>query len=377
MSAQAALNVAPVPSQKPNPPPDGGDWYADPYQEKADSESATARAKAGLEGTISHNRLYGGSSDDIAKSQSRVTAQERRSGRVGGYLRDKNMAPEAPPSGAQAALNMKPYRFLDYVAKKGSKGDDHIAHVGTLDTVIPQEQIRKNPKVREHLAAAFREMKRDPGQFIVGHPRNRRNPKTGLREFADSGGGDVGGVGDAPGPTGDPRGDTPVGNPAGPNASSTAVSAQNQTADIENRGLFETSPSADPQGYGNRSLFGGTAGSFGQPSTGIGFVDNKLNDAINNPAETALNIGLGFTPLGMANTAIGAADLFGAGIPSLGGMLTGAGRALSNQNFGGGFSTGNVSSAATSGSGGSTGAIEPAGQDQQDTEWLKRLGLAG
>lgn len=177
---------------------------------------------------------------------------------------------------------------LKKIAAHGIKGDRMLGHLTRGDAVVPAEAMQ-HPATSAAIHAVYQAHGLDPNRFLVGAPNNSRNPTTKLRQFEDGGGGDggdggggegSGGEGDGPGPGAAPGS---VGDRAGPGASSTAVSGMSPS---DARGFLGTSPSADPQGYGDRSLFSGTAGSFGQPTTGFGFLDSRLNNAVNNPGST-------------------------------------------------------------------------------------------
>jgi hypothetical protein len=296
---------------------------------------------------------------------------------------------------AQAALNAPRHRFMDWVAKKGQDGDDQVGHLSTGDAIIPVEKTRNNPRLQALLHQVYQEAKIDPRRFVVGHPQNRRNQKTGLREFADGGdggdsGGDAGGGGSSDsgggggggtsgsGPGGESPGaagaaDAPGGGPSsapGGNSPGTASETATDTS-------TPTGPTAaELAGAPNISTPGVTIGTHGWLSDvqdALGLIGGDVSTPPGQSmAKMGINTAVGMLagPAGIANSLSGA---FGG--PTVGGTLSsGAAAALGAVDSGGapGTSTG---SGGALGSGGGAADL-PVDQAQLDSEWLKKLNLA-
>lgn len=78
----------------------------------------------------------------------------------------------------------RPNSRVQNFARKGRFGDTEAAHLTKGEMVIPQQVWMANPDLARHAASAISAIGADPSAYIVGHPRNSVNPKTGAREFA-------------------------------------------------------------------------------------------------------------------------------------------------------------------------------------------------
>lgn len=290
---------------------------------------------------------------------------------------------------AQAALNAPRHRFMNWVAQKGQDGDNEIGHLSTGDAIVPVEKTRGNPRLQALLHQVYQEAGIDPRRFVVGHPQNRRNQKTGLREFADggdsggdagggsdAGGGDTGGGGEtggganAPGTGGNIGGAGPAsGGPGGNSpgtASETATEANTVAADQAAAAAAAAAPASEPPGYSV-----GPHGWLSDVQDALSFLGGDVSTP---PGESigkmALNAGFGL----LAGPVAG-------GINSVSGML--GGQTVGDVGIGalGALGAAGTSGPASTGSGGSLGSGGdgsnlPADQQSQDAEWLKRLNLA-
>lgn len=70
------------------------------------------------------------------------------------------------------------------MAKKGRYGDNTVGHLTEGEVVVPKGVWQADPGLRQRTADAMARVGLDPAQYVVGHPRNSRNPRTGAREFA-------------------------------------------------------------------------------------------------------------------------------------------------------------------------------------------------
>ena len=70
------------------------------------------------------------------------------------------------------------------MAKKGRFGDNTVGHLTPGEVVVPRGVWEADPALRQHASQAMMQAGLDPAQYVVGHPKNSRNPKTGAREFA-------------------------------------------------------------------------------------------------------------------------------------------------------------------------------------------------
>lgn len=70
------------------------------------------------------------------------------------------------------------------MAAKGRRGDTEVGHLTDGEMVLPKAVWQSDPSLARHAAAGISALGADPRQYVVGHPRNSRNPKTGAREFA-------------------------------------------------------------------------------------------------------------------------------------------------------------------------------------------------
>jgi hypothetical protein len=64
-------------------------------------------------------------------------------------------------------------------AAKGRYGDTEAAHVQKGEMVVPMSVWMSDPGLAQHAASAIAATGNDPRRFIVGHPANSKNPKTG------------------------------------------------------------------------------------------------------------------------------------------------------------------------------------------------------
>lgn len=78
----------------------------------------------------------------------------------------------------------KPGRSLDALAEMGRFGDSEVGHLTPGEVVVPKRVMQNDPALRHHASMAMARAGFDPDQYVVGHPRNSRNPETGAREFA-------------------------------------------------------------------------------------------------------------------------------------------------------------------------------------------------
>ena len=186
----------------------------------------------------------------------------------------------------------------------GRGGDSYLVHV--------------NKEEMEHL-------KRRGGSGSI-------NPKTGLYEFLDGGGvgsgGDAGG-GQGVGSGGDAGGGQGVGSGGDAEAGGNLPSFDStgpapQLADAEaamtsSPALGATTAVPNVGKAANESVFDTAPQAPGL--TGIAAIDN----AIQNPVATGVNMLAGMVPgVGQINSALGIANAFGAGLPTLGSLAQGA-----------------------------------------------------
>ena len=68
------------------------------------------------------------------------------------------------------------------LARQGRNGDTRVAHLTEGEVVIPREVAQLRPDLIAHVSDQLRRMGGNPQQMVVG--RGRRNPKTGMEEFA-------------------------------------------------------------------------------------------------------------------------------------------------------------------------------------------------
>ena len=71
----------------------------------------------------------------------------------------------------------------EYLASKGRNGDDAVAHVSQGETIIPQQILNKNPKLKEGIEKAFMSENINPDKYVVGSGIMSMNPQTSLPEF--------------------------------------------------------------------------------------------------------------------------------------------------------------------------------------------------
>lgn len=181
----------------------------------------------------------------------------------------------------------------------GRGGDSYLVHV--------------NKEEMEHL-------KRRGGSGTI-------NPKTGLYEFLDGGqgGGSDGGQGGGSGGGQGGGSGGGQGNEAGGNLPSfDSTGPAPQLADAEaamtsSPALGATTAVPNVGKAANESMFDTAPQAPGL--TGIAFIDN----AIQNPVATGVNTLAGMIPgVGQINSALGIANAFGAGLPTLGSLAQGA-----------------------------------------------------
>lgn len=79
---------------------------------------------------------------------------------------------------------MNPKRSLDRMAGLGRMGDSELAHVTPGEMVVPRQVLARDPGLARHAAKAIASAGADPRQYVVGHPRNSRNPRSGAKEYA-------------------------------------------------------------------------------------------------------------------------------------------------------------------------------------------------
>jgi len=107
--------------------------------------------------------------------------------------------------------------------------------------------------------------------------------------------------------------------PAAPNAPSLGPAIDVASLNTYNVGPVVAAPSAPT--VSSPTAMSSTSTQAQTPSyTGIPAIDSRIDNAINNPGQTAINLGVGFVPgLGIANTVSG---LLGG--PTIGGLVSGA-----------------------------------------------------
>lgn len=155
------------------------------------------------------------------------------------------------------------------LARLGRGRDSLIAHVAPGEIVLPASYLDKHPELKEMLAAEGW----DIDSRIVGNPKGKVNPHTGLQEFDDGDGGDGGDGGTGGDNTG---GDTTGGDTAGGETSASdaaaadATSAEGGTPGTAgmSEGLGAGDTGIGPGETGASESFGMTgAESFGDPTT--------------------------------------------------------------------------------------------------------------
>lgn len=72
--------------------------------------------------------------------------------------------------------------MIDGLASKGRKGDTEVVHATKGEVMVPREVLAMRPDLVAHIGQAMREAGGDPSKIVVG--RGRRNPNTGMEEFA-------------------------------------------------------------------------------------------------------------------------------------------------------------------------------------------------
>lgn len=205
-------------------------------------------------------------------------------------------------------------RAADQMAAAGRGGDTKIAHVTKGEMVLSKSFMENHEDLMMRLIDAMAEAGIDPRTRIVGTPQGPKNPQTGAEEFDEGGGGandgsaNHGGSDTSPGSGGGGGFGDGSGNDGG----------------WTDPGV--TGPGFDGPGPGK----GGQSGEGGREGlgyTGIGFIDNAIDRAVQNPVATGINAAFGVVagPLGWANTLSG---LMGG--PTVGGMATAAGRAATS-----------------------------------------------
>jgi hypothetical protein len=206
---------------------------------------------------------------------------------------------------------------LNSFAAKGRNGDTLLSHTTPGDVVLPVELM--TPALMTTLDGI---LKGQLDRFTVGTASNSINPSTQLPEFYDISQGDA--TSQAPDASGAYGGS--LGGSSDLTASLEAAPATPNSA--FGPGLQSVSAVMDPQAP------------LGNPSyTGIGFIDSRIQSAIDNPATTALNIGVGMIP-GVGQIASGYNAIAGlTGLPSIGSMLTGLARDATSQVSGPGTGT--------------------------------------
>ena len=70
----------------------------------------------------------------------------------------------------------------EYLAAKGRKGDTHLTHTTTGETIVPEELLAKNPNLRKDLRLAYENEDIPMEQYVVGSGIMSVNPETGLYE---------------------------------------------------------------------------------------------------------------------------------------------------------------------------------------------------
>lgn len=225
------------------------------------------------------------------------------------------------------------------LAKAGINGDTKLIHSTPGDVTIPAE--RRNQVVDDQLN---RILGGDLGRFTVGHPDNSLNPTTGLIQFEDVGG-EGGGDHDTGGPDGSSGGGDTAGGVGGGDttgggtfggdngysgnagnigtSSTGGVGSETSVDAAANPGAPDTgtepaTTSAGSETAADAAANPDNANTGTQPSVGFfggilngitDFISSRVQDAINNPVATALNIGIGLIPgvgqvLGGINTAV-------------------------------------------------------------------------
>lgn len=75
-------------------------------------------------------------------------------------------------------------RGLAALAGMGRNGDTEVGHLTPGEVVVPKRVMAADPGLQRHTASVMAQAGLDPARYVVGHPRNSRNPRTGAREFA-------------------------------------------------------------------------------------------------------------------------------------------------------------------------------------------------
>ena len=70
------------------------------------------------------------------------------------------------------------------LAAQGQRGDRLMGHLTPGDVIVPKEI--QTPQLKAALHKLFAQHEIDSGEFTAGHPKNKRNPKTGAPEFGVS-----------------------------------------------------------------------------------------------------------------------------------------------------------------------------------------------
>lgn len=226
------------------------------------------------------------------------------------------------PQMTEEGLWMLSQIALRSAAKLGRDGDDHIVHAGTKDVVIPAE--RRKGAFEKELKALMDKHKIPLDEFTVGSKKNKINPNTQLPEFRDDGregssdgGGGGGGGGGASGGgggggasavdhsqeggrmeggagastggpgTGAASGDGTAGSGGGATAADAAPGSG-----VPMGGEIGLKGPGQAAGYATSSIGSGMMGGFGQPTSGIGFVDKGINAFTNDPIGTLAGLGV-------------------------------------------------------------------------------------
>lgn len=75
-------------------------------------------------------------------------------------------------------------KSVQAMARKGRAGDTEVGHLTPGEVVVPKRVWEADPGLQHRAMAAMARAGMNPAQYIVGHPENSRNPRTGAREFA-------------------------------------------------------------------------------------------------------------------------------------------------------------------------------------------------
>lgn len=175
---------------------------------------------------------------------------------------------------------------LTGAAAAGRNGDRFLAHVTPGDIVVPVEKV--TPQVKNVLGQILGSQL---SRFTVGHPDNSINPKTGIREFEEGGGGSEGGGGDTGGGNSGDSSGSAGGGSAGDAAGQGGGGFGGDTGGAlgDTAGLAGNNADSSATGVGDVAAGAATQGTGAELGTG---ALSENGPTIGNPTESISTPGL-------------------------------------------------------------------------------------